>query len=295
MSKVKNSLNFKFKKMQKSIIYIALLLISCTVFSSCSLFSRRYEKVEKGEYKISASGKKRFSLNNVNGKIKVVKGSDSSAIIVKYQKVVHVKKRELDQPISDEITMSLDTMGTDVKIETEFEFSRNEIQFGESRESRVDYEIFVPESIEVSLDNTNGTVDVQNLTNNAKIVTVNGIIKISRMTGKLDLETTNGTIKGSLDSTKGITAVTANGNINFTFGPKLRGKVNAEVVHGSIKTKNLKFSDLKDSRDKDEFEGYLGGDIEGVLGSNSEIKIKLETTNGSIKLTGSDDSENLEI
>lgn len=280
--------------MQKSIKYIFLLTISSLIFSSCSFFSQRYEKVEKGEYKISAAGKKRFSLNNVNGKVKVVKGSDSTAIIIKFQKVVHVKKRELDNPIADEITMTLDTLGTDVKIETEFERRRSEIQFGENRDNRVDYEIYIPENIEVSLDNSNGTIDVQNLTNNAKIVTTNGNIKVSRMSGKLDLETTNGTIKGTLDSTKGLIAVTTNGNINFTFGSKVRGKVNAEVVHGTIKTKNLKFSNLKDSRDKDELEGYLGEDIEGVLGSNSEIKIRLETTNGSIKLTGSDD-DNLEI
>lgn len=289
-----DKVNFKFKIMQKSIKYIFLLTISSLIFSSCSFFSQRYEKVEKGEYKISAAGKKRFSLNNVNGKVKVVKGSDSTAIIIKFQKVVHVKKRELDNPIADEITMTLDTLGTDVKIETEFERRRSEIQFGENRDNRVDYEIYIPENIEVSLDNSNGTIDVQNLTNNAKIVTTNGNIKVSRMSGKLDLETTNGTIKGTLDSTKGLIAVTTNGNINFTFGSKVRGKVNAEVVHGTIKTKNLKFSNLKDSRDKDELEGYLGEDIEGVLGSNSEIKIRLETTNGSIKLTGSDD-DNLEI
>jgi len=280
--------------MQKSIIYIALLIISCTVFSSCSMFSKRYEKVEKGEYKISANGKKRFSLNNVNGKIKVVKGSDSTAIIVKFEKTVYVKKRELNNSIDDQITMTLDTMGTDVKIESEFERRRSEIQFGENRDNSVDYEVYLPENIELSLDNTNGTIDVSNLGNNAKISTINGTIKITRMTGKLDLETTNGTIKGTLDSTKGIIAATVNGNINFTFGPKVRGKVNAEVVHGTIKTKNLKFSDLKDSRDKDEFEGFLGGDIEGVLGSSSDVKIKLETTNGSIKLTGSD-SDSLEI
>jgi len=116
--------------MQKSITYIALLLISCTVFSSCSMFAKRYEKVEKGEYKITAAGKKRISVNNVNGKIKVVKGSDSTAIIIKYQKVYYVKKRELNSPIDEQITTTLDTAGTDVKIETEFERRENEIIFG---------------------------------------------------------------------------------------------------------------------------------------------------------------------
>jgi len=280
--------------MQKSITYIALLIISCTVFSSCSLFSKRYEKVDKGEYKINAAGKKSFSLNNVNGKIKVVKGSDSTAIIVKYLKVIYAKKRDLDRTMESEISMTLDTIGTEVKIETEFDHTADQIHFGEYRENRVDYEIYVPENIELNIDNTNGTIDVQSITNNAKINTINGTIKVARLTGKLDLETSNGTIKGTLDSTKGLTASTENGDINFTFGPKLRGHVKADVVHGNIKTKNLNFSNLRDSRDKDEFEGYLGGDIEGTLGNNSDVKIKLETTNGTIKLTGSD-SEKLEI
>lgn len=59
--------------MAKYLSHIVLLVCCAVIFSSCSLFSSKYEKVEKGEYKLSTFGKKRFSLNNINGKVKIVK------------------------------------------------------------------------------------------------------------------------------------------------------------------------------------------------------------------------------
>lgn len=270
--------------MQKSIIYIVLLIVSSLVFSSCSLFSARYSKIEKGEYKISASGKTRFSLNNVNGKIKVVKASDLTSIIVKYEKTAHVKKRDLGSPMT-EITLNIDSSGTDVRIDTDFENERSILQLGGHETNTVDYEIYIPENILVNLDNTNGPIEMHDLTNEVKAETVNGTIRLVHLTGKLDLETTNGLIKGDIDSTKGINATTTNGNIRLNLGPKVSANVKADVMNGSVKMENLNFRNQSDKKDRKFFQGTLG---------NGDFEIKLETTNGSIRLTG-DNDKNTEI
>ncbi|CAF3782056.1 unnamed protein product [Rotaria sp. Silwood1] len=95
----------------------------------------------------------------------------------------------------------------------------------------------------------------------------------------MELETTNGSIKGSIDSTKGITAETVNGSIRFNIGSKVSAKVQADVVNGSVKVEGLNFKDLTGEKYKKYFKGTLG---------TGDAIIKLETTNGSIKLTGND-------
>jgi len=267
--------------MQKSIIYVVLLIVCSFVFSSCSLFAPRYEKIEKGEYSISASGKKKFSLYNVNGRVKVHKAADQSQIIVKYEKTVYVKKRDLGKPLT-EITLNLDSAGTDVKIETEMESEDNIIHFGNNRSSEVDYEIYIPEGILVNIDNTNGSVDLITLPNDLKISTTNGSIKIDNVSGKMDLVTSNGTIRGSIDSTKGITAETINGEIKLNLSSHVSAYVEADVVNGSVKVDGLNFKDMTAERYKKYFKGTL---------RNGDAKIKLETTNGSIRLTGSGDDD----
>ncbi len=267
--------------MQKSIIYVVLLIVSTMVFSSCSLFAPRYEKVEKGEYSISATGKKKFSLNNVNGKIKVIRTTDQSSIVVKYEKTAYVRKKDLGSPLS-EITLNLDTAGTDVKIETDFENERNVIHFGNDQSNKIDYEIYVPEGILVNLDNTNGSIDLLKLSNDVKASTTNGSIKIDNVSGKMELETTNGTIRGSIDSTKGITAETVNGEIKLNLSNHVSASVEADVVNGSVRTDGLNFKDMTAEKNKKYFKGTL---------RNGDAKIKLETTNGSIRLTGSGDDD----
>jgi DUF4097 and DUF4098 domain-containing protein YvlB len=261
--------------MQKSIIYIALLIVSTVVFSSCSLFSQRYEKIEKGEYKISAAGKKKFTLNNVNGKIRIIRTTDSTSIIVKYEKSAYVKKKDLNNPMRD-ITLTLDTMGTDVKIDTEFETIRPGIHLEIYDDNKVDYEIYVPENIVVNLDNTNGSINASEINNDMRLSTVNGTIKVKNVSGKIDLETTNGDIKAVIDSTKGIKVTTVNGDVNFDFGSKVSATVKADVVYGDVKVDGLDFK--LDRKDKKFFQGTLG---------TGEANVSIETTHGSIRLKGS--------
>jgi DUF4097 and DUF4098 domain-containing protein YvlB len=264
--------------MQKSIIYVVLLIVSSFVFSSCSLFSPRYEKIEKGEFSINANGKKKFSVNNINGKIRVVRTTDQSTIIVKYEKTAYVRKKDLGTPLN-EIKLTLDTMSADVKIETDIENEKNVIQFGSIHSNKVDYEIYIPDGIVLNVDNTNGSIDLTRLNNEIKASTENGSIKIDNVNGKMELETTNGSIKGSIDSTQGIKAETVNGSIKFNLSSKISAKVMAEVINGSVKIEGLNFKNTSDKKERKTFQGTLG---------NGDAIIKLETTNGSIRLTGND-------
>lgn len=269
--------------MAKYLSHIVLLVCFAVIFSSCSLFSQRYEKIEKGEYKLNAQGKKRFSLNNINGKVKIVKSFDKDFIFIKYEKTAYVKKRELGKPMN-EITLSIDSTGNEVKIETEMESEKFGIQFNSHGSNKVDYEIAVPEGMMVYVDNTNGSIEIDEVVNDAKLSTINGKINVNHSTGKLDLETTNGSIKGSVDSTKGITGSTVNGSIRFNFGPKVSAKIKADVINGSVKIDGLNMK--TDKKERKYFEGILG---------SGDTEIKLETTNGSIRLSGSDNDNSQEI
>jgi DUF4097 and DUF4098 domain-containing protein YvlB len=254
-------------------IFIIVLLIGTITFSGCSLFQRRYEKVEKKEISVKSIGKKKVVLNNTNGDIKVIKSSVDSVLTIKAEATLHLTKKELNDE-REKIKMSVDTLGDIINIKMDFvkekRFSFFNINFGWD----VDYELIVPEGIDVSLDNTNGKAEIYEVNNNVNINLTNGSVKLTRTTGVVSADITNGKIKGELDSTKGLDLKTVNGNISLELGDKFSGKFRMETVNGKISKKSFDFKDVDD--DKKYFKGTLG---------EGNADVKLETTNGKIALT----------
>ena len=106
----------------------------------------------------------------------------------------------------------------------------------------------------------NGSIKAHGLASNSEFSSVNGSIKITydefaKELDRIDVETVNGSIKVSVPKS-------------------LSATVNAETMHGSIKT------DFGLVAEKNMFTGrHLSGDV-----GNGDIKITMESVNGSVKL-----------
>ena len=241
-------------------------------FFGCSLFSKKYEKKEVTEYKINVKGKKLFSLDNVSGNIKISRNTTDSLLRIKAEVFAYVTKKELSEPL-DRIKIKIDTSGNEVSFNSEYYREKKFFHFDVGKSDKINYEISVPDNIEISVDNTNGKIDIDDVDNNIKLNIINGDINLSNTSGNLNVDLTNGKIKCELDSTKGLNIKNINGNITLNLGSSFSGNIKADCVNGKVVTKDLEFKNTENSRNS--FEGKLG---------NSNVDVRLETVNGKIYL-----------
>ncbi|MBS1518297.1 MAG: hypothetical protein JSS91_09455 [Bacteroidetes bacterium] len=259
--------------------YFILITVMLTfLFGSCGLLSKKYTKTGKEIHTITAAGKKKIRIENVSGNINFVRSSDSSLITVKAVKEVQVKKKYLDTPF-DELSLDIDTAGNEIVIKSDFgDKNRNSgFQFGFKIKTRIDYDIYVPEGIDISAENVNGNITAGNLSNSISAEVVNGDVDLKNYSGIVQCEITNGSFSGQIDSTNGITVNIINGRITLHLNNFMNARVNAQTVNGKINTEDLNFTSV--TKEKKLLTGILGQ-------GEPKFDIRLETVNGKISLLG---------
>lgn len=246
--------------------------------NGCGFMSKKYLKTSTERHQIDITGKKKISLENVNGNIKISHGDDSGNLIVKASKEIKVKKKFLDTPF-DEIKVAIDSGGQTVEIKAEITKSREDgfFKFNIGRDQRVDYEIIVPPGIEIEIENVNGNISAGKLSNDLKIDLVNGEVSLDNYSGKLKCEITNGSFSADIDSTSGMDLSTINGGVTLNLNNFINANLRAETVNGRIIDENLQLRVVE--KEKKLFKGKLGS-------GESDVDINIETVNGKIKLIG---------
>lgn len=257
----------------KSILqFLIIVLIGFSLFS-CSFLSRKYEKKETVEYKINTQNKTKLSVNNVSGKFTISRSDSATGLVVKAEKIGHVKKKDLDKPLED-IKINIDTSSDVIVITSETHRGKGWIHF-DMHSDEVNYDIRLPQGIKLNIEDVNGDIDLSNISNETNISTVNGKITFSNLTGIHDISTTNGSIKGSIDSIKDFKADVVNGSVALTLGSAFTGNIKADVVNGKITYDKLNLSGV--TAEKKMLEGYIG---------SKQNELRINVVNGKISLTG---------
>jgi len=257
------------------IIITGIFFLSISI-SNCGFLSKKYTKTEKSEISISTVSKKKISLDNTNGEIKILKSTDVNKLVIIAHKEIKVKKKNLETPF-DEIIIDIDTNSDVISVTSKIK-DKGEVQFFHfGKETRIDYDIYVPENIEIEIVNVNGNIDSKTITNDLRIELTNGDVDLERYTGKLNCEITNGAFNGRIDSTNGINIEVINGSVELNLNNFINANVTAETMNGKISEENLQFRDLK--KGKKSLSGKLGN-------TDNKVDIHIETTNGKIKLFG---------
>ena len=149
--------------------------------------------------------------------------------------------------------------------------------FNLGRNPTVDYDLYIPENIEIEIENINGDLSAKNLNNSLKISLVNGDAEIENYTGTLNCEITNGSFYGEVDSTEGINVSIINGSITLNLSNFMNANISAETVNGKISNENIQLRELR--KEKKLLKAKIGN-------QETDVEIKVETVNGKIKLTG---------
>lgn len=214
----------------------------------------------------------RISLENINGDIKINRGSDGEVRLVAYKKAGK-------QEYLDELKVITDADKNYVRIETKHPKSEGGwFKWGNDSSGSVAYELKVPKDVDLdSISTVNGDVEISGVSGLVKAETVNGSLTASGLVGDVNLETVNGSVEAKFDQLgdgQRVTADAVNGKILLLVPSDTSARVTAETVNGSINANDFGLEPEK---------GFVGRDLSGEIGGG-KARISLDTVNGSIKI-----------
>jgi DUF4097 and DUF4098 domain-containing protein YvlB len=217
-------------------------------------------------------------LTNVNGRV-TIKAWDQPRVKVVALKEVEADRAELQKAMND-LRVEMQPRDGGLVITTRYpkEHESHSIfdwLLGNDVDAQVTYELTVPRTMNVDVENTNGGIYLSDVTGKHELDTTNGKISVTRCAGSLDATTTNGGIDAELTRvTKGqpMRFETTNGRIEVAVPANFAADIDASTTNGSIKT------DLPVTT-QSAGENRLRGTING-----GGTLLRMHTTNGGIAL-----------
>src|SRR2546428_11191118 len=104
---------------------------------------------------------------------------------------------------------------------------------------KVEYDVTVPRSMDLNVDNTNGAIEISDVRGTLQVSDTNGHIELVRCAGSVEAETTNGAVRAELTEVtagKNMRLETTNGRITVTVPRSIAARVDASTTNGSIST-----------------------------------------------------------
>jgi DUF4097 and DUF4098 domain-containing protein YvlB len=257
--------------MFKRILLTAILTIAAAAANASTLdqaFDRTFD-VRPGAA---------FSLTNTNGHI-TVRGWDQPRIRV--HAVRHVESRDADaaRDAMKALTLAISQPNGGLRIDTNYP-KHNDGIFewiaGTNVSMSVTYEVTVPRTMDLQIENTNGAIEASDVRGSHRIETTNGRIILARCAGDVDAATTNGSIEAELtviNAGRSVRLETTNGGIHARLPRTFAARIDAANTNGSIE------SDLPIMVSGSQNKHSLHGTING-----GGPELRLRTTNGSIHI-----------
>jgi DUF4097 and DUF4098 domain-containing protein YvlB len=244
-------------------------LTLATILSLSTITSVYADVEDTIEKSFDVSEQAVLRLANINGAVDI-KGWNKNEIKVT---AIITAKNQKDR---DRIKVEFDQNSNNVSVETEYE---KQSSWGHNNNSgKVDYTVMVPFGASLAdIDLVNGSLVINKVEGEIKANTVNGSINVQGLADDVELNSVNGSIKATyqqIDNIDDIDLTTVNGSIKLYMPSDLNATINAETMHGSIKTAYGISSDKK---------MFVGRRLSGSVGSG-DISINLESINGSIKV-----------
>jgi DUF4097 and DUF4098 domain-containing protein YvlB len=219
-----------------------------------------------------------FALENTNGHI-TIRSSDQPRIQVHAVKKVESRDSDVARKAFDALKIEPTVSADAVRIHTEYPRQNNGLfdwLSGTNVSMSVEYEVTVPRSANLEVEDTNGAIDISDVRGSHRVSTTNGHIELLRCAGDVEAETTNGHIRAELTEVtagKSMRLETTNGGITVALPRAIAARVDASTTNGSVKT-DLPITTTEVKRTS----------IRGTLNGGGGGELRLRTTNGSITI-----------
>jgi len=219
--------------MKKSIIVLLSLIF--LVLLTTNAWADRVEKVIEESFLLQKTGS--FSLNSVAGDITVYSWDKEE---VKMLATKSISSWGIGDPeeFLDKIEIEIVSQPGTLKINTRYPL------FSWVRNTRVDYQLWIPEATSVQLESISGTIQMEEHLNRVNAKTVSGNIKLNNIKGKVEVKTTSGdvvigNVQGDLawSSTSGdldLASLVGDLDLHTTSGSVSGQEINGEIKAGSV-------------------------------------------------------------
>jgi DUF4097 and DUF4098 domain-containing protein YvlB len=249
-----------------------MVLAAAAALSACNLdISNQVQATSewKKDYTLAPGGI--LEIRNTNGLIEI-DPSEGTEVHVTAERIAKAGTDEDARKAADGIEIRESVSGSSITLDAKISMSG---MFTGSRQ--VKFHVRAPKGTVLTLSNTNGDINVRNMTGELRLDSTNGRIRGTSLEGTTRAETTNGVIE--LDYAAigegGITADTTNGRVVITLPKSVKARINARVTNGAISTENLSLETSESSKRR----------LTATLnGGGPEIRV--ETTNGAVSLRG---------
>jgi hypothetical protein len=212
-----------------------------------------------------------FEIRNTNGLIEVSPG-DGDQITVTAEKIAkaptEAEAKEMAEKIEIHETAASDSIILDAKLSATGMFSGSR---------QVKFHVRAPRGTTLRLSNTNGEIEITDMTGEIRLDTTNGSVKAVGISGPTHASTTNGAVSLDFASvpSEGVSAETTNGGVIVTIPKDAKARINARVSNGGIEADGLALAITEQSRRR----------LDATLNGGG-ADIRLETTNGGVRIRG---------
>jgi DUF4097 and DUF4098 domain-containing protein YvlB len=224
-----------------------------------------------------------LSLTNTNGDIEIISWEKNEVEIIAYKKV-RAEDRETAEKLMKKLVVEVQESSDEIIVETRYPRSSSSggifsWLFGRGNASfSVEYEIKVPENIDLNIHTTNGGVKIEKITGRLRLESTNGKIHAREINGLTRCKTTNGNIKVEFDDVSEgdeMTFRTTNGSIKLYLPEDYAADdVELKTTNGRIDS-DFPMSGSSSRKSKKRFRGSI---------KEGDRELTCSTTNGSIHL-----------
>jgi hypothetical protein len=222
-------------------------------------------------FKVVADGHARTTIHGINGRVKIIGSTGIDSMTIAGQRRVGSFSAEDAEDHLDSLAVSVTDLGDSLRVTT------LQPEDSDGRTYIVDYELTVPQDMELSITNINGNIEIEDIRDSLSLLTANGNILLDDIEGNTTAKVVNGIIVAEIAlQPGGIAALsTVNGSIDLAIPTTTSAKLTAQLANGEIVTRHLTL--LNEVRTERSLSGTLG---------EGDGLIALTTGNGNITVIG---------
>jgi len=222
-------------------------------------------------FQLDATGRVQFRLIGVNGRMLVTGVSAGEQFIVRGERRVESSSQADAEARLNDLQVDITETANEIVVRTVQPTNTG------GRNFTVDYELLVPERLVANITNVNGEITVDDFDSGAFVTNVNGLVIVRDIEGDTAVSLVNGNIDAELriEDDGSIDLVNVNGNIDLDIPVDTDAQLSATLANGTITVINLVVQNQVSSPTS----------LTGTLG-DGDGTIRLESTNGSITITG---------
>ena len=217
-----------------------LLITIFVLLYSHGLFATTLEETIKKE--IDVTSQQNFTIENLNGKIKI-EGWDKAFISIEARKQVKASDKEKAREILEALEVVFDISGDKVSVSVKHPNQKSGSGFlawlfeDHRWNASVDFTVYIPCKMNMDVSSTNGKLQIFQCEGLLNLETTNGSIDGERLSGSVNCNTTNGSIKIYMNEVtidKNMRFSTTNGSIKLYLPENINANIEANTVNGNV-------------------------------------------------------------